>query len=142
MSQRTGPRLAKWPFFVADVVLLGAAAWIVFKGGQQLSPWALVSITACTAIGAWVCVTPFLKQHQADLQFAEADKLAKLAGKSDKLRFYNTAQASLEECRYQLILARDLRYADPSEHFSCLEEVSRLLEAYMKSLRRSWRTTY
>ena len=66
----------------------------------------------------------------------------KRAGKSDKLRFYNTAQASLEECRYQLILARDLRYGDPSEHFPCLEEVSRLLEAYMKSLRRSWRTTY
>ena len=61
------------------------------------------------------------------------------AGKSDKLRFYNTAQASLEECRYQLILARDLTYGDPGEHFSCLEEVSRLLEAYMRSLQRSAR---
>ena len=63
----------------------------------------------------------------------------KRAGKSDKLRFYNTAQASLEECRYQLILARDLGYGKPDEHFSCLEETSRLLEAYMNSLRRSWR---
>lgn len=63
----------------------------------------------------------------------------KRAGKGDKLRFYNTAQASLEECRYQLILARDLGYADPAEQLSCLEEVSRLLEAYMRSLQRSWR---
>jgi four helix bundle protein len=65
----------------------------------------------------------------------------KRAGKSDKLRFYNTAQASLEECRYQLILARDLKYGDPGEHFACLEEVSRLLDAYMKSLQRSWRAS-
>src|ERR1700712_5376029 len=30
----------------------------------------------------------------------------------DKLRFYNTAQASADECLYQLILAHDLGYAD------------------------------
>lgn len=33
-------------------------------------------------------------------------------GTSDKTRFFNTAQASVEECRYYLILARDLEYAD------------------------------
>ena len=33
-------------------------------------------------------------------------------GKPDKLKFFNYSQASLEEVRYQLILARDLNYAD------------------------------
>ena len=32
----------------------------------------------------------------------------KKRGKADKLRFFNIAQDSLEECRYYLILARDL----------------------------------
>jgi four helix bundle protein len=32
----------------------------------------------------------------------------KKLGVADKLRFYNIAQGSLEECRYYLILARDL----------------------------------
>jgi four helix bundle protein len=59
----------------------------------------------------------------------------KRTGKADKLRFYNTSQASLEECRYYLILTRDLGYADPSQSLANLEEVSRLLEAYMSSLR-------
>jgi four helix bundle protein len=32
--------------------------------------------------------------------------------KPDKLRFYNIAQGSADECLYQLILAHDLKYAD------------------------------
>ena len=63
----------------------------------------------------------------------------KRSGKADKLRFYNTSQASIEESRYHLILARDLNYGRTQELLAMLEEVSRLLEAYMASLRRSWR---
>jgi four helix bundle protein len=48
----------------------------------------------------------------------------------DKCRFYNIAQGSLEECRYYLILARDLGYGDTSQLITDLEEVSRMLEAY------------
>jgi four helix bundle protein len=61
----------------------------------------------------------------------------KKIGKPDKLRFYNTSQGSLEECRYYLLLARDLKYADTLELLNLLNEISRLLEAYMASLRRN-----
>jgi len=33
-------------------------------------------------------------------------------GKADKARFMNFAEGSLEECRYYLILAKDLEYGD------------------------------
>ena len=39
----------------------------------------------------------------------------KKKGAADKARFYNISQGSLEECRYYLILARDLHYADTKE---------------------------
>ncbi|GAB5560597.1 MAG: hypothetical protein SynsKO_22440 [Synoicihabitans sp.] len=55
----------------------------------------------------------------------------------DKLRFYNTAQGSADECLYHLILAHDLSYADTLNHQADLEEVSRLLQAYMNGLRRN-----
>ena len=58
----------------------------------------------------------------------------KKRGQADKLRFYNIAQGSLEECRYFLILARDLNYGDVTELLQSLEEVSKMLEAYMRSL--------
>ena len=54
----------------------------------------------------------------------------KKKGKADKVRFMNIAQGSLEECRYYLILAKDLGYGDTSELTMRLEEVSKLLEAY------------
>ena len=54
----------------------------------------------------------------------------KKKGKADKGRFMNIAQGSLEECRYYLILAKDLGYGDTSELTMQLEEVSKLLEAY------------
>jgi len=54
--------------------------------------------------------------------------------KPDKVRFLNIAQGSLEECRYYLILARDLNYGDASELKVKLEEVSKLLEAYLSSI--------
>jgi four helix bundle protein len=42
----------------------------------------------------------------------------------------NIAQGSLEECRYYLILAKDLGYGDISQLMPQLEEVSKLLEKY------------
>ena len=55
----------------------------------------------------------------------------------DKLRFYNIAQGSADECLYQLILAHDLRYLDSITIQADLEEVSRLLQGYMNGLDRN-----
>jgi four helix bundle protein len=54
----------------------------------------------------------------------------KKRGKADKLRFYNIAQGSLEECQYYLILAHDLRYANTRNLTEQLNEVARMLESY------------
>ena len=56
---------------------------------------------------------------------------------ADKVRFLNIAQGSLEECRYYLILTKDLGYGDISEITFLLQEVSKLLEAYSRSIRNS-----
>jgi four helix bundle protein len=55
----------------------------------------------------------------------------------DKLRFYNIAQGSLEECRYYVILSRALGYIDETTHNSLsylAEETSKLLTSYCKGL--------
>src|SRR4026208_80793 len=61
----------------------------------------------------------------------------KKRGRVDKVRFMNIAEGSLEECRYYLILTRDLGYADPSKLFVQLEEVSKLLGSYSAAIRAS-----
>jgi hypothetical protein len=47
-------------------------------------------------------------------QCAEKALKAYLVSSTDKIRYLNIAQASLEECRYYLILSKDLRYSDVS----------------------------
>jgi len=54
--------------------------------------------------------------------------------KADKARFMNIAEGSIEECRYYLILAKDLGYADTHGLAASLEEVSRLLGAYASAI--------
>lgn len=56
---------------------------------------------------------------------------------ADKLRFFNVAEASLEECRYYLILVNDLNYGDSKTLMEQLEEVSCLLIGYSQSLLKS-----
>jgi four helix bundle protein len=55
-------------------------------------------------------------------------------GKAEKARYMNIAEGSLEESRYYLILAQDLRYGDTGKLNSALEEVSRLLSAYATAI--------
>lgn len=62
--------------------------------------------------------------------FAEGFKRRGLA---DKVRMYNIAQSSLEECRYYLILAKDLEYADSTALMISLEEISKMLERYSRA---------
>ncbi|NJB81940.1 four helix bundle protein [Wenyingzhuangia aestuarii] len=53
----------------------------------------------------------------------------------EKLRFYNIAQASLEECKYFLILSRDLEYTDQFQKLNDLiNEVSKMLNSYCRNI--------
>lgn len=59
-------------------------------------------------------------------------------GNNDSLHFYNIAQSSLEELRYQLLLAHDLKYISTveNERVSALaEETSKVLSGWIKSQR-------
>jgi len=55
-------------------------------------------------------------------------------GKADKARFMNTAEGSIEESRYYLLLAGDLGYGETSALMKSLEEVSKLLNAYAAAI--------
>ena len=55
----------------------------------------------------------------------------------DKARLMNISQGSLEELRYYFILAKDLHYIDAEHDWSDLDEVARLLGAYVRALVRS-----
>lgn len=61
----------------------------------------------------------------------------KRKGKIEKLRFFNISQGSLEECRYYLILSKDLNYINNEQYLFLmkkLEDASKSLNSYCKKL--------
>ena len=59
-------------------------------------------------------------------------------GMADKLRFLNISQGSMEECRYYILLSKDLEYISIEQYNMLnmsLEEASRLLTAYFKGIK-------
>ena len=61
----------------------------------------------------------------------------KRRGWRDKIRFYNIAEASLEEVKYYLILAQDLGYAaDTSTFMTTAEGTSQMLYRLIESAKK------
>ena len=61
----------------------------------------------------------------------------KKLSKSDKLRFFNISQGSLEECRYYCLLSRDLGYIDEDKFQELVQiiiEASYMLNTYIKGV--------
>lgn len=61
-------------------------------------------------------------------------------GKQDKLRFFNIAQGSLEECRNYNILSKDLQYITEEDYYVLeekLEIASKFLNSYCEGVRKN-----
>jgi four helix bundle protein len=52
----------------------------------------------------------------------------------DKLRFYNIAEGSINECFYYIRLSSDLHYGDNEFLHDSLVEVSKLLQSYSRNV--------
>ena len=64
----------------------------------------------------------------------------KRRGRMDKVRFLGIAAGSLAELRYYLRLAADLGYCPPGIQATEVDEVSRMLSAYERTILASART--
>lgn len=79
MSEQTVPRAAKWPFVLGDLCLLAAGGGVAWLAHSGRIPWSLsvaAVTTAAVGAGAWVLVTPFLRDQEAELRLREQDNLA------------------------------------------------------------------
>jgi molecular chaperone GrpE len=75
MSDLNAPKLAKWPFFLGDALLLGAAVFIGYKSKFALGHWELCFIVLCVIGGALLAIAPFLLEYNALVKLTEAGSL-------------------------------------------------------------------
>ena len=59
---------------------------------------------------------------------------------SDKVRFFNISQGSLEECSYYVVLAKDLNFITEEQSivlYSLLDETEKILNTYITRIQNS-----
>src|SRR5258708_7239718 len=92
------------------------------------------------ALYAFTAAFPKQETYRSQMRRAAVSIPANIAegfakrSKPDKARYMNVAEGSVEESRYYLILAADLGYGQTDELLAALEEVSRLLNSYARSI--------
>jgi len=63
----------------------------------------------------------------------------------DKLRFYNIAEGSINECKYYILLSKDLQYINEENKCILYEDITaikKLLFSYSRSLYQNTSTDY
>jgi four helix bundle protein len=94
---------------------------------------AVYALTASFPRSEIYCLTNQMRRAAISIPANIAEGF-KRRGVSDKTRFLNIAEGSLEECRYYLILADDLGYGAIGNMEALLEEVSKMLIAYASAI--------
>jgi molecular chaperone GrpE (heat shock protein) len=85
--------MTKWPYYVADVLLVGVGFWIVNHYPQPLPFWPATLMAGCVVAAAAIGVWPFRLEYQTAVQFAEAD------GLTSALKEIRNLQAVAEQIR-------------------------------------------
>ncbi len=77
-EMKAAPKLPKWPFYLADVVLSGIAAYVLSRLGVIQGTTTVAISIACLAAaawGAWLSITPWLTEYRTQSAFAENTNL-------------------------------------------------------------------
>ena len=143
MSQRTEPRLPKLPFVFADIVLLGVAYLIFWQSQAPMTPWDMFFCAASVALGAVLCVAPFLLEYRASMKLTEADRLANALLQIENLEIigrqihHATAnwQAAHEQANKTVEAAREIAESITAEARSFSEFLKKANETEKNHLR-------
>lgn len=91
MSNQRVPSPSRWPFYLADVLLLSLAYWIIDHYPHPVPIGAFALVVVCVALAAWLGVMPHRSHYQALIRFAESDEL------NDAVSQINTVEQAAEQ---------------------------------------------
>jgi molecular chaperone GrpE (heat shock protein) len=98
MNDRRVPAPNKWPFYVADALLLGVALWVLKQYPHPLPLWAATLMTGCVALAALLGLAPHRMEYSTLVKFAESDRLTNAAL---EVRKFQSAAESIQAATSQ-----------------------------------------
>jgi molecular chaperone GrpE (heat shock protein) len=85
MRDQIEPKLAKWPFYLGDALMLGAAFGIYHQSALPMGHWELLLAALCIAGGAVLGVAPFLTEYRAWTKLSQTESLQSAAAQIGNL---------------------------------------------------------
>jgi molecular chaperone GrpE (heat shock protein) len=104
------PKLSKWPFYLADLLLLVLAGWIMHKSPDPFRATPLFFLLACVGAGGWLCVTPFLTEYRAALKLAESASLTTAVQQIQNVQRVNE-QITVATAQWQILQEQSAKAA-------------------------------
>jgi molecular chaperone GrpE (heat shock protein) len=77
-DQHDSVRLAKWPFYLADVLLSGVIVFVLYRLGTFEGAGEMLIVGGCVgaaALAAWISIVPWLKEYEASVHLNESSNL-------------------------------------------------------------------
>jgi molecular chaperone GrpE (heat shock protein) len=87
-------KVAKWPFLLANVVLLASAAAVIYQAAHPISLWEMAAAIAGVAFGAWLGCLPFILEYRATVKLLDANALTTVAEQLHDLKTYSAQIAT------------------------------------------------
>ena len=78
LDERRPVKLAKWPFYLADLVLSGIIVFVLYQLGTFEGTTEMIIVAAClvvAAVAAWISIIPWIKEHDATVQLNDSSNL-------------------------------------------------------------------
>lgn len=86
MQESTAPRLAKWPFFLGNALLLALFAWFTLHQTKtRMNAWEVLGCLGCVALGAFFTIWPFVLEYRSAAKLLETATLTTVVSQVQNL---------------------------------------------------------
>lgn len=122
MTERAAPRISKLPFYIADFVLIVVAGWIMMTNAHPLAPVPLSLMVLCVVLAMSFALAPCALEYQAQVKFAEADRL------TDTVREIGKLEQAAEQIRHATSLWQGVQEQSAKTAAAAKEIAGRMTE--------------
>jgi len=94
MNEAPDWKIPKWPFLLANALLLAAAAVLIYKAAHPISELEIGIATGCVALGALLGCLPFILDYRATAKLIEVNAVGTVAEQLNDLKKYSAQIAA------------------------------------------------
>jgi molecular chaperone GrpE (heat shock protein) len=105
MQESNAPRLAKWPFFLGNALLLALFAWFTLHQTKtRMNAWEVLGCLGCVGLGAFFTIWPFVLEYRSAAKVVETATLTTVVSQVQNLEQL-AAQISGATAQWQTVQA-------------------------------------